>query len=334
MGHPCCGIFRCREPLENNRHRFCKLHMEHHEVCAIVGCDRPVLCLKKACDLPEHQQIEKKHSERSTGSFLYRTRLQHAEIAHQVDSFSATQHVPEQDIEEDYESYITVNKTLMLVTEKNTGTVGVLDDTISQADEATQLSFTAPKEPCPSKSAEGNAKVTKAQFGRRRTHNEQTLVRPCGVIFARATMFGAEAVSNFLVMLKNAFSVPGAQKPEHIFYDTNCDARQQAEKDPWFSGIGMCVDAWHFRNKHAVTHTYCQLNCNPAKYPELMDDSGGWYFNTSVAEQTNAWMGGYHSICREMLPEKFNFFLDEMIRLRNIEVIRRLHQQGHNPREF
>ncbi len=42
-------------------------------------------------------------------------------------------------------------------------------------------------------------RVLKAQFGRRRTHNEQTLVRPCGIIYARATMFGTEAVSNFLV---------------------------------------------------------------------------------------------------------------------------------------
>ena len=88
----------------------------------------------------------------------------------------------------------------------------------------------------------------------------------------------------------------------------------------------------HERNKHAVTHAYCQLNCNPAMYPELMDDTGGWFFNTSVAEQTNAWLGGYHSMCREMLPAKFDFFLDEMIRLRNIEVIRHLDKQGHCPR--
>jgi hypothetical protein len=201
--------------------------------------------------------------------------------------------------------------------QKNPGTIGVVDDS---------------QEPCPSKSATGNHTV-KAQFGRCRTHNEQTLVRPCGVIFARATMFGAEAVSNFLIMLKNAFSVPGAQKPEHIFYDTNCDARQQAEKskDPWFQGIGMCVDARHFRNKHAVMHEYCQLHCNPAKYPELMDALSSWFFNTSVAEQTNAWLGGYHSMCREMLPAKFDFFLDEMIRLCNIEIIQRLQEKGHPP---
>ena len=67
------------------------------------------------------------------------------------------------------------------------GTIGVADDT-------------AVSEPCLSKSAMGN-QVLKAQFGRRRTHNEQTLVRPCGIIYTRATMFGAEAVSNFLVRI-------------------------------------------------------------------------------------------------------------------------------------
>lgn len=63
-----------------------------------------------------------------------------------------------------------------------------------------------------------------------------------------------------------------------------------------------------------------------------MDAFGKWFFNTSIAEQTNAWLGGYHSMCREMLPAKFDFFLDEMIRLRNIEVIGRLERQGHHPR--
>ena len=26
MGRPCCGVFRCKEPLLNNRHRFCTEH--------------------------------------------------------------------------------------------------------------------------------------------------------------------------------------------------------------------------------------------------------------------------------------------------------------------
>ena len=279
----------------------------------------------KTCSLEEHQAIESKHRERSTALFLYKQRLQNARISQPVDSFTQSQTIAEQDIQEEFEVFKEAeNGQIILDVEKNTGSIGALDTGISEATSTIENN-------CPSKAPQGN-RTFKAHFGRMRTHNEQTLVRPCGIIFARATMYNAEAVSNFLVMVKNAFSIPGACKPEHIFYDTNCLARQQAEKDPWFNGIGMCVDAWHFRNKHAVTHAYCQLNCNPAMYPELMDDTGGWFFNTSVAEQTNAWLGGYHSMCREMLPAKFDFFLDEMIRLRNIEVIRHLDKQGHCPR--
>ena len=88
------------------------------------------------------------------------------------------------------------------------------------------------------------------------------------IIFARATMYGAEAVSNFLVMVKNAFLVPGAQKPEHLIYDSNCDAKQQvmSSGDPYFADMGMCVNIWHFLNKHKVTHAFCQKHCNSAMY--------------------------------------------------------------------
>ena len=161
MGHPCCGIFRCREPLQNQRHRFCKEHMDHEDICSIVGCERPVYSVqttsstqenakvkkKKTCSLAEHQEIEKKHFERSTGSFLYKARLQHAEISHPVDSFSTMQHVPEQDIEEDFETYITLgnNQGVCIHTEKNTGTIGTLDESVVDSVSA---------EPCPSKSVE------------------------------------------------------------------------------------------------------------------------------------------------------------------------------------
>ena len=203
MGRPCCGVFRCKEPLQNNRHRFCEKHQNLHAVCAVNGCENPVVELvtedpkggppkvskKKTCALSIHQQIETKHQQRSTGSFLYKQRLQHAQISQPIDSFSSSRRVQEQDVQEDFESYIVNGQKITFDTVKNPGTIGVADDT------------TEPAEPCPSKSTQGN-RTLKAQFGRRRTHNEQTLVRPCGVIFARATMFGAEAVSNFLVMVK------------------------------------------------------------------------------------------------------------------------------------
>lgn len=133
-------------------------------------------------------------------------------------------------------------------------------------------------------------------------------------------------------MVKKAFSVPGALKLHYLFYDSNCQARKQAVKDPWFKDVIMCVDVWHFENKHKANDMYCRNHCNPHNYPELLDELGKWFFNTSVAEQVNAWLQGYHSICREMLVVKFNFFLDEMIRLRNTELLKRLEKEGHAPR--
>lgn len=136
-------------------------------------------------------------------------------------------------------------------------------------------------------------------------------------------------------MVQNAFSIPGAKKPKHIFYDTNCLACQQAEKSfPWFKGIGMCVDIWHFLNKHQTMHQYCQENCNLIQFPELLDKFWKWFFNTSIAEQINAWLQGYHSIVCKMLPDKFDFFLDEMIMRWNIVHLKKLEEQGHNPQSL
>ncbi|KAF8811761.1 hypothetical protein BYT27DRAFT_7231609 [Phlegmacium glaucopus] len=316
MGRPCCGVFRCIEPLQNNQHRFCTIHFDQHEICAVIGCNHPVSDESKTCSDRFHREMEKKNKERGTAAFTLKERLKHAQISHPQDSLTISEHIPAHDVQEHVEWFEINQNRVDIFNEKNPGSVGVVEDS----------------DPCSTKSAVGNRKF-KAQFGRRRTHNEQTLVRPCGIIFARATFYGAEAVSNFLIMLKNAFSVPGARKPEHVFYDTNCDAKQQADasKDPWFKDVGMCVDVWHFLNKHKVTHEYCQKNCNPAMYPELMNELGKWFFNMSVAEQTNGWLGGYNSIIREMLPDKFDFFLDEMIRLRNAEVLKKLEKEGHNP---
>ena len=50
------------------------------------------------------------------------------------------------------------------------------------------------------KSDQGDGRP-RAQFGRRRTHNEQLVVCCCGVIAARSTMFGAEAISGVKVCL-------------------------------------------------------------------------------------------------------------------------------------
>ncbi|KAJ6462258.1 hypothetical protein C8R47DRAFT_1327226 [Mycena vitilis] len=322
MGFPCCGTFRCTEHLTNNRHRFCTTHFDLHGVCAVNGCDNLVAPGAKTCTLPAHAKMEKLHIERGKAAFILKERLQKHRMTHPNSTVPPDETTPDGEMqdEDDVETFeVDAAGGVRMRTQKHPGSIGV-DDT---------------RDECEAKKDEaGNQKQT-AQLGRRRTHNEQTLIRPCAVFHARATMYGAEAVSNVLLFVEAAFSVPAAHKPEHLVYDTNCDAKQQVHAHPeewaWFSDMGMCVDVWHFLNKHATTHVFCQEHCNPADYPELMGPDGQWFFNTSVAEQANVWLGGYHSMCREMLPVKYNFFLDEMIRLRNQMVVAKLAQDGHNP---
>jgi hypothetical protein len=52
--------------------------------------------------------------------------------------------------------------------------------------------------PCPGKPETGNRKI-RALFGRRRTHNEQIMVRPCGIVVARETFFGSETTPQTVV---------------------------------------------------------------------------------------------------------------------------------------
>ncbi|KAJ7090836.1 hypothetical protein B0H15DRAFT_948600 [Mycena belliarum] len=333
MGHPCCGEFCCTEPVQSTRGRrhFCATHDHLHSICAIIGCDGPIVKGTKACEDPAHQEMGRLNAARGTAAFTLKHRLQRQKLrntlasAPPIEGSTTAANVIDLDDDEiqeliewfdiDEDGHVDRHEG------KNLWSVGVVDDD--------------GMDPCDPKSEDGNRKI-KAIFHRRRTHNEQTLVRPCGVIFGRATFFGAEAVSNVLLFVKNTFSVPGAHKPDHFIYDTNCDAKQQVMKEPrdtWWDSVGMSVDVWHFLNKHKVSHEFCQKYCNPADFPELLNEDGKtWFFNTSIAEQVNVWLGGYHAIVREMLPVKYNFFLDEMIRLRNITTVAQLERDGHRPR--
>ena len=132
-------------------------------------------------------------------------------------------------------------------------------------------------------------------------------------------------------MIKRTYRLPGTM-PEHIFFDNNCQIAKIVRNDPAFAHVGLTVDVFHFKCKHSEKDVFCQQQCNPVAYPELQGENGkAWYFNSSIAEQTNSWLGGYQAICREMLVDRYNFFLDEMVRRRNLITMERLKQQGHMP---
>ncbi|EIW82970.1 hypothetical protein CONPUDRAFT_53432 [Coniophora puteana RWD-64-598 SS2] len=137
--------------------------------------------------------------------------------------------------------------------------------------------------------------------------------------------------------MKVSFLVPEVTKPDHFVYYMTCKAKQQVLKsgDPWRRPVSMSIDIWCLLNKHKTMHNFCQQYCNLAAFPELkLDDGTGWWFNTSIAEQTNVWLGSFHSMVWEMLLIRCNFFLDEMVHLCNINTMATLKSWKHEPNVY
>ncbi|KAF7372143.1 hypothetical protein MVEN_00073200 [Mycena venus] len=182
------------------------------------------------------------------------------------------------------------------------------------------------------KDPQGNRKL-RALFGRRRTHNEQIFVRPCGIIVACATFYGSESVSQTVDMLQKVFHVDSSM-PDIVIYDNNCTVYKYLVHNniELYKTVGFPVDVFHWTCKHAKQGVECSYHCNPTQFPELLGEDGkAWFFNSSVAEQTNVWLGGYHSILREMGVDKYDFFLDEMIMRKNRLTKAKLQAEGTVP---
>ncbi|KDQ51461.1 hypothetical protein JAAARDRAFT_62514 [Jaapia argillacea MUCL 33604] len=162
---------------------------------------------------------------------------------------------------------------------------------------------------CHGKPDAGNRRF-RAHFGRRWTHNEELCVATCGVILGCATFFGSEAPNGVQ-------SLPGV-----AFHDNNCNVQKviKSENDSHFKCCALPVDVFHMKAKHKESDMFCGMNCNPANWPALTTAEGKWRFNSSASEITNAWFGGFQ-------VDRYNFFLDEMIKLRNELIIVELRQR-------
>ena len=160
----------CTEPLENvKRDRFCPGHQYRLKVCAIEGCEQGVSTGYLTCDVPTHRALEQKRQLRNKANFQMRPQLQK----------TATSNPSNPPLDEEV--------TQSLHAEGEPLDEG-LEDTFLPTDSAS----------CPQKPESGIRRVT-GRFGRRQTHNEQLMVRPCGMIIARATFFGSETVPQTVV---------------------------------------------------------------------------------------------------------------------------------------
>ncbi|KAF8158822.1 hypothetical protein BJ912DRAFT_866425 [Pholiota molesta] len=289
IGRPCCKVHNCTTPLPTNRDHFCASHADLKSQCVVTGCLSVAEIGFQTCTIAEHRAMEDTRKERGKAFFQLRSRLN--------TQFSMTQ-LPD----------------------------SMSSSDIPEIEDGTKADNT--QDAATRKSDAGN-KAPKARFARRRTHNEQLLVSCCGIVLARGTMFGAEAISGVKDFLKSVYPCP-EDLPDVIFYDNNChlQAHLAAQKDEFFKDVMLPVDVFHFKSKHSIKDVYCQRHCNPARWPQLADEDGKWVFNSSAAEQVNAWLGGYLAIVRDMLAHRFDFFLDEMIKRRNEATLLRLKKAG------
>lgn len=99
----------------------------------------------------------------------------------------------------------------------------------------------------------------------------------------------------------------------------------------YFRDVALPVDVFHFKSKHKESDVECGQNCNPYLWPELRTEDGRWRFNSSAAEQANLWYGGFTVIVRDMQSDRYEFFLDEMIKWRNRMIVKELQRRGKKP---
>ncbi|TFK18500.1 hypothetical protein FA15DRAFT_683263 [Coprinopsis marcescibilis] len=305
LGHPTCGDPRCKLPLASTKARFCPEHRSLEEKCSVVGCTATVGQGYRTCNDKEHRKIEEVHNARSSAAFQLKDRLERARVAHPksgdaIDTNTSELIGQDDPLEETYAVFDNkiVPSSPNLLTQAEAAHQLILPLVLAPT---TASSITAPL--TPSNPALPRKKI-RANFGQKQTHNEQILVTPCGVIIAQDTFYNTESIPSVVDMIKRTYL--NQCKPNHIVFDNNCSIKKHVQDDTWFENVGLAVDVFHYRCKQSLTDMFCQANCNPADFPELKGEGGrGWYFNTSIAEQTNVWLGGFHSICREMTAERY-----------------------------
>lgn len=176
LGHPCCAVHNCKVALTTSRDRFCKEHRVLNAICAIKDCRAPIAEGKCTCEDPLHQEIKHIHCVRGQAQFQLQEHLKRARVAHPNDAIAEdidlSTIADEDDNEEQFfELGENSNNTHPTPTKPRLSDTPIL----------------APK------------KRIAAQFGRKRTHNEQILVAPCGIIFARETFYGAKGIATCAV---------------------------------------------------------------------------------------------------------------------------------------
>ena len=146
--------------MPGGRARFCQLHSAQANICVIVGCEQLAIEGKRTCSDPIHQAVEATHLERSGAAFQLKNRIQRAQVAHPNDSNPV------------------YSADLVALTEEEVNDEEEFEEQNGGVFPGEEFSGLIPSNAEPLTPQ----RKLRAQFGRKRTHNEQLIVAPCGVI--------------------------------------------------------------------------------------------------------------------------------------------------------
>ena len=227
IGHPRCQVYHCTERLRSPRDRHCQTHRALDSVCAIGGCDRPCSDDKRTCNAPNHRSLEEERRRCGRALFELKRRLEARHVGSSIRALSAedppSSLIDDPDLDDPALTSNVAGRTSKKRKRKLSSTM--IDDR-DHDDPAHRSNFARRtsnkrKRKLPSamindsdidtpavtsnvsrKTSKKRKRKLRNTLTRRWTHNEQLLVRPCGVIVSRATFYEAESLPNSRVSIR------------------------------------------------------------------------------------------------------------------------------------
>lgn len=163
IGHPSCAVHGCRRALQSPKDRFCTIHKSHDGDCVVVGCSGKQEIGFRTCAIPEHREKESHLQAQNKAMFQLKHRLERLQVAQLKSSMPV----------EDFSEGDSTDEEI-----------------ISKEAEPKGVNVQAKHK---------KQKKIRALMGRMHSHNEQLMVRPCGIIIGRCTCFGAESPEQVIV---------------------------------------------------------------------------------------------------------------------------------------
>ena len=180
---------------------FCTEHHHHNHECAITSCSQPVEKGFKTCIDPEHRKLKLHYYERGKAMFQLKARLERLRITQPHDSLSL--------------GAITQIRDRLSTSDELSVTAADLHPDIEEnedkddhtgAEESGDVDdhvlVDSNGELCDGKTETGN-RALHAQFGHRRSHNEELCVVSCGTILGCEKFYGSEAPNGVRVSVIN-----------------------------------------------------------------------------------------------------------------------------------